>query len=91
MPVRITRRKIEVVEHAGFVDHAVGHEQAGGQLLDQTSDDVSPCLLVKMEMEGLDGLLGGLLSGEACPFVAAFARRGLRLLEISPRLYKPIS
>ncbi len=52
---------------------------------------MSPGLLPEAKVKRLDGLLCGLLRGEACPFVAAGAARVLRLLQVSLRLFEPIA
>lgn len=87
--VRIAGRHIEVVERAALLDEV--RRRADGQLLQQPCDDVAPTVLTVVEMDGFGGFLGGLVSREAGPLVAAVAAGRDGLLEISLGLGEPVT
>jgi hypothetical protein len=88
MAVGIAGGDVETVEDLCLLDEIV--RDIDRQLAQQARHHVTPGILGKGEMDGFDGLLGGLLGGEAGPLVAPVAARRLRLLEIADSLFEPV-
>jgi hypothetical protein len=51
---------------------------------------MTPALLTMMQMQGLEGLLGGLMAGETSPFMVARLGTELCLGQIGEGLVQPI-
>jgi hypothetical protein len=88
MAVGVARGDVEAVQDSGLLEKISGHFDR--QLAEQPRDDVTPGVLSQGKVDGLDGLLGGLLGGEAGPLVALVAARRLGLLEIADGLFEPV-
>ncbi|AAS80407.1 hypothetical protein TT_C0059 [Thermus thermophilus HB27] len=65
--VGVAGRDIEPIQIAGLLHQLLGCLK--GKLLQEPGHEVPPGLLAQVEVEGLDGLLGRLLGGEAGPLV----------------------
>src|SRR5687767_1504263 len=88
--VGVAGRDVEQVEPASRLDQRLRHRKLIGQSLEQSTDHVAPALQIARQVDGLDRLFGGLLSGVACPAEIAGSHRVPRVLQVVAPLLEPV-
>src|SRR5207253_2769148 len=68
----------------------LGYVYPRPQLIQQTSDDAAPGLLLEMEVQSFYCFFSRLMAGEARPFVTTCLLGVLRLVEVALRLAEPV-
>jgi len=71
MTVGIACGNVKVVQYAPLIDEVVWDLHRFRDLAEQLCDHMAPHLLSKVKVQPFDGLLCGLLRGEASPLMVA--------------------
>jgi len=79
-----------LIQRASVVYQLGRRPEVGGQIADQRSQGVSPCIHPPLPEERPEGLLGCLVRGKTTPFVIAGLERMASVAQVSLRLPQPV-
>ncbi len=88
--IGVAGRDVETIQQPGLLYQGSGDGDLGWKFPQESGNDVPPCFLSVMQVEGLYRFLGGLLGSEACPFVPPRSPGILCLLQVPLRLAEPV-